>query len=99
VVRLAAQGAPIGMLPDTAYPVESIPLHPGDLLVVFSDGLTEARDPNDNEFGETRLGQTIDPGRDLPVSELRERIFATIDRFRGNRPPEDDMTLVVARVR
>jgi serine phosphatase RsbU (regulator of sigma subunit) len=70
----------------------------GDTLVVFSDGVTEASNARDEEFGEARLVETVRREGPGPVASLPPAILAAVEEFTG-APHEDDLTLVVARGR
>jgi sigma-B regulation protein RsbU (phosphoserine phosphatase) len=76
----------------------TLPLEPGDLLVFFTDGISEAMNAQDECFGEPRLGQLIEEHAHLSVEELRERILREIDAFVGGTPQHDDMTLILLQV-
>jgi sigma-B regulation protein RsbU (phosphoserine phosphatase) len=73
-------------------------LEPGDRLVFFTDGISEAMDDQEECFGELRLGQLIEEHAHLSVEELRERILREIDAFVGGAPQHDDMTLILLEV-
>jgi sigma-B regulation protein RsbU (phosphoserine phosphatase) len=66
-------------------------------LVAFTDGISEATDPRDDEFGEERLIAAVEEARNLSPDALIAHIMAAADRFAGSAPQHDDMTLVVAR--
>jgi sigma-B regulation protein RsbU (phosphoserine phosphatase) len=72
-------------------------LHPGDLIALFSDGVTEAQDENENEFGEERLANFMLPIRSEPAEALVEKVFLEIDRFAGSAPQYDDITLFIIK--
>ena len=72
-------------------------LRPGDILVAFSDGLTEALSEREEEFGEERLIAAMRQHSELPAEQLRNAILAEVDRFVGEAPQHDDVTLVVAK--
>ena len=71
---------------------------PGDLLAVFSDGVTEAIDARGEEFGEARFVDALRAHRDRPLAEMVEAVIEQVRRF-GDREQSDDMTLVLARGR
>ena len=73
-------------------------LQPGDLLVIYSDGVSEAQSDAGEFFGEERLLEATLANRHLPVNELVEALAHTVVTFSG-REQEDDITLVVARCR
>ena len=76
----------------------TIPLEPGDLFVLFTDGITEAMDASEELFGEDRLSALVEEHADLPFDELRERILREVRAFAGEPGPHDDMTLILLRV-
>jgi len=77
---------------------ESIPMHPGDLYVLFTDGITEAMDAADDCFGESRLAQIVATHASLPSDQLRERVLREIESFVGGAPQHDDMTMILLKV-
>jgi sigma-B regulation protein RsbU (phosphoserine phosphatase) len=96
-VRLQTGGPVIGLLPACAYVQEQIVLHPGDLLVLFTDGVSEAITRADEEWGEDRLIAAIRHHRHAPPQALIDGIMASVDAFVADAPQFDDMTLVVIR--
>jgi phosphoserine phosphatase RsbU/P len=99
VLRLEASGTVIGLLPGASYQQASVSLRPGDILLIYTDGVSEAMNNRDDEFGEDRLQQLVADNVHLTACELRNLIFGEIERFVAGAPQHDDMTLVVARVR
>jgi sigma-B regulation protein RsbU (phosphoserine phosphatase) len=97
VERLEAGGAVLGVFPKWAFQQGEIPLHTGDRLVLFTDGITEAANIRDEEFGEQRLVELIRALRDRGAHELKDRILQAVAAFTGNRA-QDDATLVVVAV-
>ena len=94
---LPSGGVPIGMF-ETAVQVESrVELAPGDLVVLYSDGITEAADAKDEEFGMDRLTGLLEEGRALPPNVLKDRIFAAVESFTRGVAQYDDQTVLVAR--
>ena len=71
---------------------------PGDLIVLYTDGITEAMNADGECFGDARLASLIGQHADLPADELRERILREIDSFTESALQQDDMTMVVLRV-
>ena len=95
--RLAAIDPPIGMVPIAATTAER-PWHPDDdLLVLFTDGISDARDPDGERLGENRVLETIQRHRTLPPAEILERVFEDLQRHTGDGPRRDDLTLVLLR--
>jgi serine phosphatase RsbU (regulator of sigma subunit) len=97
VESLPAGGPVMGILRDIQYPAERKTLHPGDYVVLFSDGVTEARSPGDDEFGEERLLAELQARRGQPAREIVDAVFDAVERFMGEAPAADDITLVVLR--
>ena len=96
-VLLKSNGVPLGLLPDAKYRAGVAALEPGDSLMVYSDGLTEATDPDGAEFGVTRLVEAFQRHRILPLSELARAIEVDLDTFVRGTPFDDDRTLVLVR--
>ena len=71
---------------------------PGDTLLLFTDGITEATNKDGEEFGEAGLIEAVRAEQDLPIERLQDRILEKVSTFSG-REQEDDITLVVARSR
>lgn len=99
VERLATGGPPLGVFADAQYKQGTTALAPGDVLLVFSDGITEAPGENDAEFGEARLESALRDRAALPPAELCDAIIAAVLEYQAGAPQEDDMTVVVARAR
>ena len=76
---------------------ESIPLSVGDLLLFFTDGISEAMNGESQMFGESRLGELVAEHGDLPTGELRERLLREIDAFVAGAPQHDDMTMILMK--
>jgi serine phosphatase RsbU (regulator of sigma subunit) len=97
VELLEAGGMVLGIFPEAEYEGRLAHLAPGDLLALYSDGLTEARSPGDEEFGEQRLEELLRGARERPVPEILALIRETVRGWREGAPPEDDETIVLAR--
>jgi len=99
-VTLLTKGGPIiGAFNNCVYEQETIQMESGDLLVAYTDGVTEARNADDQEFGEANLQQIINCSAHVPAQQLSERIVESVREWCGDVPPHDDLTLVVMRVR
>ena len=77
---------------------ETMAVHPGDLYLLFTDGITEAMNADDDCFGEVRLGHLIEEHGHLPSDELRERVLREVQAFVGDAPQHDDITLVLLKI-
>jgi len=98
VVALGSTGAPLGLLPPgLPYETTAITIEPGDCLILCSDGVSDAQNESDDEFGESRLTAIVREARNQPSAEIVSRVFDAIDRFAGAAPQFDDITLMVLR--
>lgn len=95
---LAATGPLLGVVPDLRYPAPGVRLEPDDLLVIYSDGVTEAMNDAGDLYGDEEFARFIGERRDLPPTRLVEEVLSEVRRFVGAAPQSDDITLVVARV-
>jgi sigma-B regulation protein RsbU (phosphoserine phosphatase) len=98
ITRLESSGSPLGMFRDVCYHQETVYMNPGELLLVFTDGIVEAMNASEEEFGELRLANLASAHRHLPPSALIDVISTQIGAFVGQRTQHDDQTLIVAQV-
>ena len=98
VTRLEPGGTVVGLLEDACYQQGTVTLKPGDVLVAFTDGVSEAMNVEDEEWGEERLINTVTAGGVAKAQQLLEAIFHEATEYAGAAPQHDDMTLVVLRV-
>lgn len=97
VERLETGGLLLGMLPDMPYQSERIALRKGDLLFLFTDGVTEAKSSADEDFEETGLEAVLRPGLDLPLRELLDRVVEAVRSHCTGMPQSDDLTMMAVR--
>jgi sigma-B regulation protein RsbU (phosphoserine phosphatase) len=97
VVRLDVGGPVIGLIEGCAYEQGQVTLDPGDVLVAYTDGVSEAMNSDQEEWGEEQLAATTLPARTMNCGELIDRIMRAADGFAAGAPQHDDMTLVVIR--
>lgn len=95
--RLAATGLPLALYTDRPYAASRIHLNPGDDLILFTDGVTEALNTMKQEFGDSLLEETLLGTRGLTAAELVSRLFATVDSFAQGAEQADDIACVVIR--
>ena len=94
IEQVKATGVPIGMFPNASWREETVAMERGDLLCVYSDGITEALDAADEEFGLDRLSRLM--STDAPGG-ICEKIFDAVAAFAGDVPQYDDQTLLLLR--
>jgi phosphoserine phosphatase RsbU/P len=97
IEQLNGGGIILGIVPFAKYEDFRIRIEPGDTLVLYSDGVTEAANPADDDFGEDRLGQLVASMRGRPASEVVAAIQAAVAKFADGAPQADDITVVVMR--
>ena len=96
--ELTIGGAVVGMLPGMSYEEATIDLCPGDVLLLYTDGVTEAHSPDSEEFGEDRLKALLREVAHLPAENIRERISAELREWIKDAEQYDDLTFVVMKV-
>ena len=97
-VRKLTDGGPVlGVLPAFSYAQSSVNLAPGDLLLIYSDGFSEAANLKFEEFGDDRLKDLAVANRDKPAQQLIELIASEVKAFCGEAPQSDDMTILAVR--
>jgi sigma-B regulation protein RsbU (phosphoserine phosphatase) len=97
--RLDTGGLILGLFPQATYEEETIQLDDGDVLVVFSDGVTEAFNAAGEDFGESRLLECLAGNRDSAPAELLPKILSAVQRFAGTAAQSDDRTALVLKYR
>ena len=95
--RLQVNGMVLGVLPDNQYGCDSINLEPGDLMVAFTDGITEPENEYGEQFGEDRLTELLVHNARKPLDELVAAVTHAVNEWSRCPEPQDDMTLLVAR--
>jgi serine phosphatase RsbU (regulator of sigma subunit) len=97
VQRLSAHGMALGVMPDLSLSEQALTLGPGEVLVLYTDGVTEALSEAGEEFGLERLEQVLLEQARGSAEEIVDAIEAAVDEFVGEVPPFDDFTLVVLK--
>jgi sigma-B regulation protein RsbU (phosphoserine phosphatase) len=97
IERLDVGGLPYGIMPDAKYESASVTLAPGDWLIIFTDGLVEAENARQDEYGEARLLAAIEAGKSSEPAEMLKRFMAELDLFVGNTPQHDDVTCLLLK--
>ncbi len=95
--QLAAGGLPLGIMANADFREGKTRLRPGDVLVIYSDGVSEAVNPKGEEFGPTRLYETVSRNLDASAAGIRDRIESALTKFCQGTPAADDITLVICK--
>ena len=94
---LGQNGPPLGMFAESTYTMNDLELAPGELLVCYSDGISEAESPKGEEFGEDRLTTLVENQRALPPVEIVQHVNTTLNDHCRGTSQQDDITLVVLK--
>jgi sigma-B regulation protein RsbU (phosphoserine phosphatase) len=97
IERLDVGGLPIGIQPEVRYDSATVTLAPDDWLIIFTDGLVEAENARQEEYGESRLLSAIEAGKSIEPGELLKRLMGELDLFVGNTPQHDDVTCMLLK--
>jgi serine phosphatase RsbU (regulator of sigma subunit) len=97
ITKLDKGGLPIGLMPGVAYQQDVVTFEPGDVLIIYSDGITESINDKDEEYGEARLLEVVKNNMSRSASGIRDRIDESLSRFVGTTAPIDDMTLMIIK--
>jgi len=95
--QLNPTGMPVGLMPEAQYTQDSVELRPGDLFVLYTDGITEAANPQDDEYGIERLAEVCSQNREASLDDLAAAIEQNLDDFTQGVPYADDRTFVLTR--
>ena len=98
VFRLAEGGPVVGLFAGAAYTQQTVDLLPGDIVLAFTDGISEAMNDATEEWGEDQMIAEAQAHADLSARELLRHLFRAADTFAAGAPQHDDMTLVVLRI-
>jgi len=99
IEELSVGGMVVGMFPDAPYEDATVALSPGDVLLAFTDGVPEAHNPENEEFGEERLKQLLRQTAHLAADEISARITAAMNDWIRDAEQYDDLTFIVMKVR
>lgn len=97
IERLDVGGLPFGIMPDSKYVSGSVTLAPNDWLIIFTDGLVEAENARQEEYGETRVFGVLEAGTSTTPADLLKRLMAALDLFVGSTPQHDDVTCMLLK--
>jgi sigma-B regulation protein RsbU (phosphoserine phosphatase) len=100
VRRLTTGGLIVGLFEEAEYEQEVVIMSPGDTLIIFSDGVSEATNAEGTEFGDERLLECVQAcARDIEPRELVETVLAGVRKFAVGEPQSDDITVLIVRYR
>ena len=88
---------PVGLVPEAEYTAACLKLEPGDTLVLFSDGVTEAMDPDDQLFGVPRLKKALTGLPECPLDQIQKCVLESVENFARGAHQADDLTLLIVR--
>jgi sigma-B regulation protein RsbU (phosphoserine phosphatase) len=97
LAELSATGMAVGVVPDAEYAAGAAILGPGDVMVLYTDGITEAENAAGEMFGDGRLREAVAGARMLPPAGIVGAILEAVQAFTGTAPQSDDITLMVIR--
>jgi sigma-B regulation protein RsbU (phosphoserine phosphatase) len=98
VIRLEAGGPVVGLLPFAPYVEQTLTLEPGDLLLLYTDGISEAMTHDDEEWGEERMIEAGLKVREKNADEVLRALFNAADKFTAGAPQHDDMTMLILKL-
>jgi sigma-B regulation protein RsbU (phosphoserine phosphatase) len=98
ITELEPTGIALGIKEDSCYKKATISLRSEDIIVLYTDGVTEATNIRDELFGEERLQKIILANRGLAAAEITQKILIEVQEFTGDAPQSDDITLLVVKV-
>jgi sigma-B regulation protein RsbU (phosphoserine phosphatase) len=96
--QIELPGVPLGSFPGTSYEELAFDLTAGDIFVFCTDGIYEANDHQEQEFGAPRVMEIVDRLANEPAQKIVDGIFEAMETFRDDGPPADDMTAVAIKI-
>jgi phosphoserine phosphatase RsbU/P len=90
---------PVGLVPEAEFTTSTLNLEPNDTMVLFSDGVTEAMDPEDNLYGVARLREVLQGKTDEPLDEIQKCVLESVENFARGARQADDLTMLLVRFR
>lgn len=90
---------PVGLVPEAEFSTATLQLEPNDTMVLFSDGVTEAMDPDEQLYGVARLQEALAGKGDLPLDEIQKCVLESVENFARGARQADDLTILLVRFR
>ena len=94
-LKTSQQCPPLGISQDFEIKPDCFQLIPGDLVFLFTDGLTEQNNGNGEEFGDRQISRILKDANQKSLAQIREEIYSNIDKFRENQPQNDDISFIL----
>jgi sigma-B regulation protein RsbU (phosphoserine phosphatase) len=98
IIKPRAEGVPLGLLPDREYDKVTFQAKPGDVIVLYSDGITDQLNPDGADYGRRRLVELLKKVECVSPQAVIDAVFADVDRFSQSGPVFDDQTILVLKV-
>jgi sigma-B regulation protein RsbU (phosphoserine phosphatase) len=98
ILQPHAAGIPVGLLENVDYDEVEFAAEPGDVVVLFSDGITDQANPSGEEYGRRRLRRYLEAACDRPAAEIASGLLDDLVEFRDTHPVHDDQTVIVLKV-
>jgi sigma-B regulation protein RsbU (phosphoserine phosphatase) len=90
---------PVGLVPEAEFSTTTLHLEPNDTLVLYSDGVTEAMDPDEQQYGTGRLRAVLLGKNELPLDEIQKTVLESVENFARGARQADDLTMLLVRFR
>ena len=98
-IKFRVEGVPLGLLEDRDYEEVLLQTQPGDAIVLYSDGIPDQLNRQEEEYTRSKLAKVVRSNCHLPSQAITSRIFADLDRFSAGAAKFDDQTLLVIKVK
>jgi serine phosphatase RsbU (regulator of sigma subunit) len=95
VALLSRTALPLGLFDDVEWEQAAVQMDPGDVLTLYTDGVVEAQDKDEDFFGQERLEATVGANLGRPVEIIEDKVMTALDNFTGDAPQLDDITLMI----
>ncbi len=97
VENTSSTGMPLGIMEEIELDAQTVTIPPGGLMVIYSDGLSEAQDVHDNQYGAERLANALPAVSHLPAAQVCDQLWKQVQEFVGGQPQADDFSVIVIK--
>jgi phosphoserine phosphatase RsbU/P len=97
MLKLESGGMVLGLFPEASYSAQTVNLSSGTLLAIFTDGITEAANEKDEEYGEERLQSVLKEFHSQPPEAIYAAVVERVRKWQGSLKQQDDMTLIITK--